>query len=328
MSLTSISRAIILEPFNNQSNTVEFVIWGFSSSPQLQLLLFIAFLLIYLLTIFGNFTIITLIFADSRLQKPMYCFLFNMSFLDFSYSTVTAPYLLYRFVTGNKKLSFMKCMVQLYFFNSFASTEYLLLTTMAYDRYVAICDPLFYPQTMNRRTCFCLAGSAWSAGFLAAVPVTALTSKLSFCMSTVINHYFCDVASLLKLACDDTLPVEITMFSQGVVLLFSCFLLTVMSYVYIISAILKIRSTEGRLKAFSTCGSHLTVVILFYLLVVCVYMKPSSTYSLDEEKFLSVFYVNIIPMLNPFIYSLRNKDVKDAFKNMYEKTLQNKNRKI
>nr|DBA15134.1 TPA: hypothetical protein GDO54_004386 [Pyxicephalus adspersus] len=264
------------ELFNNKSNPSEFIIWGFSSTPQLQPLLFLAFLIIYLLTVFGNFTIIALIFGDTSLLKPMYCFLCIMSFLDFSYNT--APYLLYSFATRSKNLSFTKCMIQLYFFNSFASTEYLLLTTMAYDRYLAICRPLFYSQVMNKEMCFCLAAAAWSA---------------------------------------DTLPVEITMFSQGVVLLFSCFLLTVMSYVHIISAILKIKSAKGRRKTFSTCASHLTVVVL----VVCVYMKPTSSYSLDQGKFLSVLYVNIIPMLNQFIYSLRNKD---AFKKMIKIKFQKK----
>ncbi|XP_075034370.1 olfactory receptor 5AR1-like [Mixophyes fleayi] len=307
----------------NKSDVIEFMIWGLSNTPKLQPVLFLVFFLIYLLTVFGNIVIITLIFSDNHLQKPMYCFLCNMSFLDISYSTVTAPYMLYTFITGNKKLSIKRCMVQLYFFNSFASAEYLLLTTMAYDRYMAICKPLSYPQAMNQRACFYLAVTAWISGFLAALPVTVLSSALSFCASNVINHFFCDVTPLLKLACNDTIAIELTMFTEGVVLLFSCFLLTVMSYIYIISAILKIQSTEGRHKAFSTCASHLTVVILFYLLVVGVYMKPTSSYSLDEGKFLSVLYVNIIPMLNPFIYSLRNKDVKDALSKAYKERLQN-----
>ncbi|KAG8549688.1 hypothetical protein GDO81_020135 [Engystomops pustulosus] len=268
-----------LDIFNSSNcSATEFIIWGFSDTPRLQPVLFLIFLLIYALTVFGNIVIITVIFWDNRLQKPMYCFLCNMSFLDFSYSTVTAPYMLYVLITGHKKLSIKRCMTQLYFFNSFASVEYLLLTTMAYDRYMAICKPFLYNQVMSPKVCFWLSLTAWISGFIAALPVTILSSALTFC----------------------------------VVLLFSCFLLTVMSYVYIISAIFKIQSTEGRHKAFSTCGSHLTVVTLFYILVVGVYMKPTSSYSLDVGKMLSVLYVNVIPMLNPFIYSLRNKDVKDA----------------
>ncbi|KAM4034402.1 olfactory receptor 5AR1-like [Anomaloglossus baeobatrachus] len=302
----------------NKSGATEFVIWGFSDNLTLQPILFLIFLLIYVLTVCGNIVIISMIISDVHLQKPMYFFLCNMSFLDFSYSTVTAPYMLYVLITGHKNLSIKRCMTQLYFFNSFASVEYLLLTTMAFDRYMAICKPFQYMQVMSRKACFWLSVMAWTSGFTAALPVTILTSALTFCASNVINHFFCDVTPLLKLSCDDITAIEMTMFTEGVVLLFSCFLLTVLSYVYIISAILKIQSTEGRHKAFSTCGSHLTVVTLFYILVVCVYMKPTSSYSLDVGKIVSVLYVNVIPMLNPFIYSLRNKDVKDALMKVYK----------
>ncbi|XP_077112093.1 olfactory receptor 5P52-like [Ranitomeya variabilis] len=196
---------------------------------------------------------------------------------------------------------------------------------MAFDRYMAICKPFLYMQVMNRRACFWLSVAAWISGFTAALPVTILSSTLSFCASNVINHFFCDVTPLLKLSCDDITAIEMTMFTEGIVLLFNCFFLTVMSYVYIISAILKIQSKEGRHKAFSTCASHLTVVVLFYILVVCVYMKPTSSYSLDVGKIVSVLYVNVIPMLNPYIYSLRNKDVKDAlikvFKGHFHKNM-------
>ncbi|XP_031761635.1 olfactory receptor 1019-like [Xenopus tropicalis] len=301
----------------NHSRADGFLILGFSDSPELQGPLFFIFLLIYLMTVWGNLLIISLVFTDVYLQKPMYFFLCNMSFLDISYSSVTAPYLLHIFSTGDNNIPFKMCMVQLYFFNSFASMEYLLLTTMAYDRYMAICRPLFYPQVMNQRTCRILAAAAWIGGFLAGTPVTILISALTFCASNIINHFFCDVTPLLKLSCDDTSTVEFVMFAQGVFLLFSCFVLTVMSYIYIISAILKITSKEGRSKTFSTCGSHLTVVTLFYVLVVCVYMKPTSSYSLDEGKFLSVLYVNFIPMLNPVIYSLRNEDVKKVLQKKF-----------
>ncbi|XP_018080196.1 olfactory receptor 1019 [Xenopus laevis] len=208
------------------------------------------------------------------------------------------------------------CMVQLYFFSSFTTMEYLLLTTMAYDRYMAICKPLFYAQVMNQRACILLAATAWIAGFLAAAPISILSSAFTYCESNIINHFFCDITPLLKLSCDDTSTVEFVMFAQGVSFLFSCFVLTLMSYIFIISAVLKITSTDGKYKTFSTCGSHLTSVTLFYVLLVCVYMKPSSSYSLDEGKVLSVLYVNVIPMLNPMIYSLRNKDMKKALKDL------------
>ncbi|KAG8429116.1 hypothetical protein GDO86_018278 [Hymenochirus boettgeri] len=270
------------------------------------------FLFIYLFTVMGNLLIIVLFSSDSRLKRPMYFFLCNMSFLDISYSSVTVPYLLHVLITGNKYIQFRMCMVQLYFFNSFAAMEFLLLTTMAYDRYMAICQPLSYPQLMNQRACMLLAVSAWLVGFIAGAPVTILSSTLTYCSSNIINHYFCDITAILKLACDDTSAVEFVIFAQGVVLLLSCFILTVTSYVYILSAVLKISSTEGRYKTFSTCGSHLTMVNLFYILLVFVYMKPTSSYSLDEGKFVSVLYVNVLPMLNPVVYSLRNADVKRA----------------
>ncbi|OCT71421.1 olfactory receptor 1019 [Xenopus laevis] len=304
------------ESTKNKSSATGFLILAFSDSPELQGPLFLFFLLIYLVTVWGNLLIISLIFADSRLQKPMYFFLCNLSCLDISYSSVTGPYLLQIFSTGNNTIPFMMCMVQLYFFTSFTTMEYLLLTSMAYDRYMAICKPLFYAQVLNQRACILLAATAWIAGFLAAAPISILISALTYCESNIINHFFCDITPLLKISCDDTSTVEFVMFAQGVVLLLSCFSLTMMSYLYIISAILKIRSAERRFKTFSTCGSHLTAVTLFYVLIVCVYMKPASSYSLDEGKVVSVLYVNFIPMLNPIIYSLRNKDVKTSLKEL------------
>ncbi|XP_002941952.2 olfactory receptor 1019-like [Xenopus tropicalis] len=296
----------------NKSGATGFLIVGFSDSPELQGPLFLFFLLIYLVTVWGNLLLISLISTDSHLQKPMYFFLCNLSCLDISYSSVTAPYLLHIFSTGDNSISFTMCMVQLYFFSSLATMEYLLLTTMAYDRYVAICRPLFYPRVMNQRTCILLAAAAWIAGLLAGAPLSVLISALTYCKSNIINHFFCDITTLVKLSCDDTSTIETVIFLQGASFLFSCFILTMMSYIYIISAILKITSAEGRYKTFSTCGSHLTAVTLFYVLLACVYMKPTSSYSMDEGKVLSVFYVNVIPMLNPIIYSLRNKDVKKA----------------
>uniref|UniRef100_A0A6I8SMF4 Olfactory receptor n=1 Tax=Xenopus tropicalis TaxID=8364 RepID=A0A6I8SMF4_XENTR len=294
----------------NGSSFTEFLILGFSHSEKQKVPLFLLFLLIYLFTVISNTLIIALISLDSNLHKPMYFFLCNMSCLDIFFTSVTAPTLLH--ITGKNNISFMMCMVQLYFFSSFTVIEYLLLTTMAYDRYVAICRPLFYPQVMNQRTCILLAAAAWIGGFLSGAPVTILISALTFCASNIINHFFCDILPLLKLSCDDTSTVEFVMFAQGSLFLFSCFILTMMSYIYIISAILKITSVEGRHKTFSTCGSHLTSVTLFYVLLICVYLKPPSLYSLDKGKVVSVLYVNVIPMLNPIIYSLRNKDVKKA----------------
>ncbi|KAM8924691.1 olfactory receptor 5AP2-like [Pelodytes ibericus] len=299
---------------SNESSTSDFLILGLSDSDDVKTPLFFLFLIIYLITMLSNVLIIALISMVRSLQKPMYFFLCNMSFLDIFYTTTTTPKLLHNIISGDKGISFRGCMIQLFFFNSFGSMEYMLLTTMAYDRYVAICRPLFYQQIMNTWVCQSLAGTAWLSGFLVSVPISVQVTALSYCSSNEINHFFCDLTPLLKLACDDTSTVEFIIFAEGLLIVFNCFLLTLASYILIISAILKIGSSEGRYKAFSTCASHLTVVMLFYMMIVCLYMKPTSSYSLDEAKILSVLYVNIIPMLNPIIYSLRNKDVKEALK--------------
>ncbi|XP_069837918.1 olfactory receptor 5AR1-like [Dendropsophus ebraccatus] len=296
-----------------RSNQNEFMMLGFSNHQELKVPLFFLFLLIYLFTVLSNFFIIGLISIDSHLQKPMYFFICNMSFIDIGYSTVTTPNLLQLVFNGIKRISFGGCMTQLYFFNSFGSLEYMLLTSMAYDRYVAICHPLSYHLVMNRETCLCLALTAWGMGFIAAFPLSVLISSLCFCSSIEINHFFCDLTPLLAIACDDTTTTQYVLYTEGVLFVLSCFLLTLISYIYIISAILKISSRDGRYKAFSTCASHLNIVVLFYLMIACMYMKPTSSYSLDEGKGLSVLYVIIIPMLNPIIYSLRNNDVKEAF---------------
>ncbi|XP_073411980.1 olfactory receptor 5AR1-like [Dendrobates tinctorius] len=302
--------------FFNKSNKYEFIMLGLSNNQEMSVPLFLLFLVVYLFTVVSNFSIIGLISMDTHLQKPMYFFICNMSLIDISYSTVTTPNLLQLVLKGIKIISFQGCMVQLFFFNSFGSMEYMLLTSMAYDRYVAICHPLSYHLIMNRVSCLALAITAWGMGFMAAFPLSFLISSLCFCASSEINHFFCDLTPLLAIACDDTSATEYVIYTEGVLFVFSCFLLTLISYVYIISAIFKIRSSNGRYKAFSTCASHLTIVVLFYLMIACLYMKPTSSYSLDEAKSLSVLYVIIIPMLNPVIYSLRNSDVKEAFKRL------------
>ncbi|KAM5141293.1 olfactory receptor 6N1-like [Mantella aurantiaca] len=291
----------------------EFIILGFANSQELGISLFLPFLAMYLLIVLSNLLIIILVCLDSKLQKPMYFFICNMSFIDMSYSSVTVPNLLQNIITNNKKISFQGCMSQLFFFNSLGSLEYMLLTSMAYDRYVAICCPLVYYVTMNKKICVVLASAAWGGGFAAALPLSVLISSLCYCASNQINHFFCDLTPLLKLACDDTSAVEYVVFAEGIIIVLNCFLLTITTYVYIISAIFKINSKEGQYKAFSTCASHLTVVILFYTMITCMYMKPSSSYDLDEGKSLAILYVIIVPMLNPIIYSLRNKDIKEAF---------------
>lgn len=299
-------------PFN-MTTAREFIILGFADSQEFKAPLFLLFLAMYLLTVLSNLIIIALVCLDSHLQKPMYFFICNMSLIDMLYSSVTVPNLLQNIITNDKKISFQGCMSQLFFFNSLGSLEYMLLTSMAYDRYVAICRPLVYHMTMNKKVCVILASGAWGGGFAAALPLSVLISSLCYCASTKINHFFCDLIPLLKLACDDTSAVEYAVFAEGIIIVLNCFLLTLTTYAYIIAAILKISSKEGRYKTFSTCASHLTVVSLFYTMIACMYMKPSSSYDLDEGKGLSILYVIIVPMLNPIIYTLRNKDVKEAF---------------
>ncbi|KAG8430309.1 hypothetical protein GDO86_018006 [Hymenochirus boettgeri] len=257
----------------NESYITEFVILGFSNSLEQKVPLFLIFLLIYLFTLVSNLLIITLIFLHRNLHTPMYFFLCNLSFLDIFLTSVTAPNLLHNIISKNKRISFSACIAQLFLFNILTTVEYMLLTSMSYDRYQAICNPLRYYQNMNKNTCQIFAGMAWIGGFLAPLPIRVLV---------VLN----------------------------------CFILTVTSYVFIISTILKLSSSKGRRKAFSTCSSHLTAIILFYAMIASMYMKRPSSYSLDEGKVQSVLFSNIIPMLNPVIYTLKNNDVKETINRM------------
>ncbi|XP_030042704.1 olfactory receptor 8H3-like [Microcaecilia unicolor] len=298
----------------NETVVTEFLIMGFSDRSELQVPLFLLFLLMYLFNIAGNLLIMTAIFADCHLHTPMYFFLCNLSVLDIGYLSVTLPKLLALSLTGSKNITFSGCMVQLYFFMSLGSIEYLFLTAMAYDRYAAICDPLHYSHVMNKRTCGLMATTTWIVGFLDSVVIVSFISRLDFCNSIQIDHFFCDLAPLLSLSCSDTHRIELVIFIEGALLIIGSFLLTLASYVLIISTILAIRSTEGRHKAFNTCISHLTTVTLFYGSVICVYMRPPSAYSMQEDKVFAMVYTTVVPMLNPVIYSLRNKDVKRALR--------------
>ncbi|KAG8429320.1 hypothetical protein GDO86_020520, partial [Hymenochirus boettgeri] len=296
----------------NRSCISEFLILGFYDSPKIPL--FLLFLLMYLFTVLNNFLIIVLIYLETNLHKPMYFFLCNMSILDILYTSVTAPNLLYIILSENNRISFGACITQLFMFNSLGTVEYMLLTSMAYDRYQAICNPLGYHRNLNEKSCLVLSGGTWLGGFIASLPINISIGSLCYCLSNQIDHIYCDLTPLLKLACDDTSPTNLLIFVEGNLIGLTCFIFTVTSYVFIIRAILKVCNVKGRVKAFSTCASHLTVVILFYVLIACMYMKPTSSNSLHEEKILSVLFVNIIPIINPVIYTLRNNDVKEAVK--------------
>ncbi|XP_053128877.1 olfactory receptor 1019-like [Hemicordylus capensis] len=298
---------------------MEFIFLGFTENPRLQIVLFIVFLLIYLLILVGNIGMVTLIWTDSRLHTPMYFFLSNLSILDICYSTVIAPRTLITFVAESKAISFTGCALQFFFFCIAVSCECCLLGVMAYDRFIAICNPLLYTAVMSKPFCTLLVAVSYLTGCVNAIVQTSLIFNLSFCRSNIINHFFCDVPPILKLSCSDTHVTDIIHFIFSTTIVSTTLLTILISYVYILAAILRINSAEGRHKAFSTCASHLTAVTVFYGTAIFMYLRPSSKYSMEWDKIISVFYTLAIPMLNPLIYSLRNKEVKEAFKRMLER---------
>ncbi|KAM4696239.1 olfactory receptor 5AR1-like [Rhinophrynus dorsalis] len=304
----------ITEGMNQTNVTVMacFVLAGISDFPQMQAIIFILVLFIYLITLGGNVTILFLIFKDSRLHTPMYFFLCNLSCLDIMYTTVTLHRIFFTFISGDKSITFQDCFTQLYFFMSLIGSEFLILTAMSYDRYVAICNPLHYHIVMNQKVCIVLATICWALGFLDTLPFIHILYRFSCYKSRVINHFFCDLLALMKISCSDTSLLEHTLLAGAVLTDLTPFLLTIISYICIINIILKIQSATGRKKAFYTCSSHLTVVILFYVTLTCLYLRPASMFSLKSEKWLALMYTAIVPMLNPLIYSLKNKDVKSA----------------
>nr|XP_033793475.1 olfactory receptor 1019-like [Geotrypetes seraphini] len=296
----------------NRSTVTEFILLGFSEYPHLKLFVSVTVFLIFLISVLGNFIFLLLVCAEPHLQKPMYFFLSSLSFLDICNSSVTLSTLLKNLLTGNMFISFSVCMAQFYFFISLTATEILLLAAMAYDRYIAICNPLHYVLIMNRRVCVILASSSWIIGFVETIPQAIMTSHISFCRSNEINHFFCETSAMMKLSCSDLLNLEILILIEVVFEVVIPFGLTLTSYCYIICSILKMYSAKGRHKAFSTCSFHLTIVILFYGSLIFMYMRPPSMYSPKYDKLFSLLYTALIPMLNPIIYSLRNKDVNKA----------------
>ncbi|XP_068103851.1 olfactory receptor 6C1-like [Hyperolius riggenbachi] len=293
----------------NKTMVTYFFLKGISDMPEFYVLISVLVLLIYLITLGGNLTILLLVCLDVYLHTPMYFFLCNLSALNISSSTVSVNKILVIFVTGNNVVSFTNCIAQLYFFTWFCGNELVLLTAMSYDRYVAICNPLHYSTLMSGKVCAGLATFCWSFSFLQGLPAVIILLQLSCYTSNIINHFLCDFKSLMNISCSDTSILEMVIFTQGG-FNFSPFLLTFISYVFIISTILRIKSSEGRSKAFYTCSSHLTVVILLYTTLVCQYLTPSGTFK--STKLLSLLNTAVVPMLNPFIYSLKNNDVKTA----------------
>ncbi|XP_043338802.1 olfactory receptor 5F1-like [Cervus elaphus] len=301
---------------NNCTLLTEFILLGLADTLELQTILFFLFLVIYTLTVVGNIGMILLIRTDSRLHTPMYFFLAILSFADVGYSSTITPKMLVVFLTEKKTISFAGCFLQMYFFITFATIECILFGLMAYDRYVAICNPLLYPLIMSRTVCLKMATGAFTAGLVNSMVHTGYVSSLPFCSSNVIHHFFCDTPPMFKLSCSDTRLYESILSTFAGVNIVGTLLVILTSYCYILFSIFRVRAGAGRRKAFSTCVSHLTAIILFYSTSMYTYLRPTSSYSLNQDKVASVFYTVVIPMLNPLIYSLRNSEVKKALWNV------------
>ncbi|XP_014382282.1 olfactory receptor 2AP1-like [Alligator sinensis] len=298
--------------WGNQTAVREFVLLGFRNISEIQVLLFPVFLAIYILTMVGNILILVLIVVDHHLHTPMYFFLGNLSCLETCYTSSILPRMLASFVTGDETISFSGCFTQYFFFGLLSGTECYLLAAMSYDRYLAICKPLHYASLMNGRFCLQLAAMSWTSSFLAISITILLMLNLTFCGPNEMDHFFCDFIPIVKLSCSDTFMLEVVAAILLPLWTFPPFLLTMTSYICIIATILKISSTTKRQKAFSTCSSHLTVVTIFYGTVFIVYMVPKKDTLRDLDKAFSFFYTVLTPLINPFIYSLRNKEVKEA----------------
>ncbi|XP_078496744.1 olfactory receptor 6F1-like [Lissotriton helveticus] len=296
----------------NMTSVKEFIIMGFPSLEQLYPLLFFVFLIMYIFTVTGNALIFITVRANHRLHTPMFFFLIHLSLMEIWYTSVIIPNMLANFVTKSGRISFLGCMLQLYLFSSLSASECYLLTLMGYDRYLAICKPLHYTQLMVTSTSMELAATSWVCGFLSPILPVALISQLSFCGPNMVNYFYCDAQPLLKLSCTDTHFTESAISLLASTLILSSFFLTMVSYACIISSILRIPSAVGRQKAFSTCSSHLAVVIIYYGTIICLYIQPTASFSLDLNKVFSLLYTVVTPMLNPIIYSLRNREMKQG----------------
>ncbi|XP_021542800.2 olfactory receptor 1A1-like [Neomonachus schauinslandi] len=302
---------------DNESFTLGFILLGVSGQQQQEDFFFVLFLFIYPITLIGNLLIILAIRSDIRLHNPMYFFLASLSFVDILFSSVTIPKMLANHVLGNKAISFRGCLTQMYFMIGMANTDSYILAVMAYDRAVAISRPLHYTTIMNPRTCVLLVVGPWVVGNTNALPQALLTASLSFCGNKEVANFYCDIASLLKLSCSD-IHFNVKMMYLGVGVFSVPLLCIIISYVRVFSTVLRVPSTKGVLKAFSTCGSHLTVVSLYYGTVMGMYFRPLTSYSL-KDAVITVMYIAVTPMLNPFIYSLRNRDMKAALGKLFSK---------
>ncbi|XP_003785322.1 olfactory receptor 1L8 [Otolemur garnettii] len=304
-----------MERINHTSRVSEFILLGLSSRPEHQMPLFVVFLTVYLVTLTGNLLIILAIHSDSRLQTPMYFFLSFLSFTDICFTTTIVPKMLMNFLSEKKTISYSGCLTQMYFLYALGNTDSCLLAVMAFDRYVAICDPFHYVTTMSHHCCVLLVAFSCSFPHFHSLLHTLLLNLLIFCDANVIHHFLCDLSPLLKLSCSSTFVNEIVLMIEGSIVLVTPFLCIVFSYARIFITVLKIPSASGKCKAFSTCGSHLTVVTLFYGSIFYVYLQPLSTYTVKDHM-ATIVYTVLSSMLNPFIYSLRNKDLKQGLRKL------------
>ncbi|XP_068919508.1 olfactory receptor 1M1-like isoform X1 [Petaurus breviceps papuanus] len=305
----------------NKTNAQEFFLLGLSDKPEQQPLLFAIFLCMYLVTVTGNLLIILAIGSDSHLHTPMYFFLANLSFVDLCLATNTVPKMLANIQSRTKSISYICCLTQMYFFHFFGIMDSVLIAVMAYDRFVAICHPLHYTTIIHPRLCGLLVGGPWAFSSLISLAHTLLMSRLYFCASTELPHFFCDLTPLLRLSCSDTTVNKILVLIVGGMVIVTPFLCILASYARIVAAILKVPSAGGRKKAFSTCSSHLSVVALFYGTTIGVYLSPSSIHTAVKDKASAVMYTVVTPMLNPFIYSLRSRDLKGALKKLVKRKI-------
>ncbi|NWV31947.1 OR6Y1 protein, partial [Grantiella picta] len=301
----------------NETTVRYFILLGFPTTAEQQLLLFSTLLLVYLLTVLENFLVILIIRKNHTLQKPMYFFLGNLSFLEIWYVSVIEPKMLTDVLSHDKQISFWGCMTQLYFFVTFVCTEYILLAVMAYDRFVAICKPLRYPLIMNQQFCAQLIAACWMCGLTTSSIKLSFMAQLSFCDVDKINHYFCDISPLLNISCSDSSLAELVDFILALLVIMVPLGTVVASYICIIFTVLKIPSSQGRQKAFSTCSSHLTVVTLFYSTTLFTYAHPKLMYTYRANKLVSLLYTVVVPLLNPLIYCLRNKEVRIALRRTF-----------
>ncbi|XP_018087152.1 olfactory receptor 1020 [Xenopus laevis] len=298
----------------NQTSMNRFILLGLTNIPYLQALYVLMFLIMYVITLTANLLLMLVVQINSQLQTPMYFFLSNLSIVDFFFSSTIVPKIMAITVSQDKSISLLDCATQMFFSLSLGATECFILAVMAYDRYAAISKPLHYTTIMNKRFCISMAAGSWIISIINAAIHVYLTFQLPFCRSHQINHFFCEMPPLFRLSCRDTYLNEVVMYISAAIIGVCSFILTLVSYVHIISAILKIRSTAGRYKAFSTCSSHLAVVSLYYGTLLLMYMRPHSAYSPEVDKNLSLIYTAVTPMLNPIVYSIRNKHVKNTIR--------------